>query len=455
MPEAEKDVTLPKTSRVKAGANTTQLLMRVQHCQSPDTPAQPALTGSWEAVIHLLTQLSPILEQGFSHVASVSNFSWPSAIKFLPSLPENYSVGSTADGVFTFLDLKQFATDSECSQRKWTSSLEIGHLTDTTINWAIAKMASVTGQGPIWSLGKNTAVLSSWALHTVLTNSRGRKKIIQKIKEHFSEAAQVLIPANLNNVHWYLIRLRLQEGVWSVLDSSPEICKRERKTQVMAVKESLLPLIPVTHEESDALIFEKVSSNSSGVDCAIHVILTILQISRDGSIRLSKEVVANARKWILWLILWDLWKAQQLVTPPPAAVVTESPSLAAHVSDRCTQVKSKSLVHPQKHRGQPQRNIQRGRSSVSQRPGTGQGKVISRDKSGNYLVQLRDGLLCSISYANMKGYLLELAASVYTSQDHPPHRLVGMDENGNYRLALGPQSFGSVTPVDMRAHLNR
>jgi hypothetical protein len=84
VPEAEKDVTLPKTSRVKAGANTTQLLMRVQHCQSPDTPAQPALTGSWEAVIHLLTQLSPILEQGFSHVASVSNFSWPNAIKFLP-----------------------------------------------------------------------------------------------------------------------------------------------------------------------------------------------------------------------------------------------------------------------------------------------------------------------------------------------------------------------------------
>jgi hypothetical protein len=30
-----------------------------------------------------------------------------------------------------------------------------------------------------------------------------------------------------------------------------------------------------------------------------------------------------------------------------------------------------------------------------------------------------------------------------------------MDENGNYRLALGPQSLGSVTPVDMRAHLNR
>ena len=81
--------------------------------------------------------------------------------------------------------------------------------------------------------------------------------------------------------------------------------------------------------------------------------------------------------------------------------------------------------------------------------------MISRDKSGNYLVQLSDGLLCGISYANMKGYLLELAASVYTSQDYPPHRLVGMNENGNYRLALGPQSFGSVTPVDMRAHLNR
>ena len=81
--------------------------------------------------------------------------------------------------------------------------------------------------------------------------------------------------------------------------------------------------------------------------------------------------------------------------------------------------------------------------------------MISRDKSGNYLVQLRDGLLCSISYANMKGYLLDLAASVYTSEDYPPHRLVGMDENGNYRLALGPQSFGSVTPVDMRAHLDR
>jgi len=457
VPEVEAAMIHSRTSKAQPKVPATPLKKLLLHSQSPGTCIDPKRTENWEAIIHILRQLSPVLEQGFSHVANTANFSWPSAIEHLPLLPNDYPVGTIAGEDFNFQDLKQFATHAEQAKRKWKNPLATGHLTGPVINWAISSMAGAMGSGQIWLMGGSTVVLDAWALPTILRNGRGRNKIIQRIQAHFPVATQLLIPANLNNIHWYLIRLRFQERAWSVLDSSPEICKRARKTQITALKESLDGLLPrsATNEESDSLLFEDVSLNSSGVDCAIHVILTIFQISCNGNIRLSKADVTNARRWLLWLILWDLWKAQQLASPPSSVVPTVTPPLQAPATEGPAQVQICTSTQPPKHRGQPRQALQRMGRSRQAMKGASRRKVISRDTSGNYLVQLKNGLLCSFSYENLKGLLLEFAESVHTTQDFPAHRLIGMDANGNYKLAIGRQPIGSVTPADMRAHLDR
>jgi hypothetical protein len=82
IPEAEKVVTHSSTCSGHLGVKTTLLQQKAQFCLSPGITTQPAGTESWETITRMLTQLSPVLEQGFSHIAGISNFSWPSAVSW-------------------------------------------------------------------------------------------------------------------------------------------------------------------------------------------------------------------------------------------------------------------------------------------------------------------------------------------------------------------------------------
>ncbi len=266
----------------------------------------------------------------------------------------------------------------------------------------------------------------------------------------------------------------------SILDSSPHVYQTTRTEHHEVAKKLLSRLLTRTVQAQLNIAYESVSPNVSGIDCGIHTILSAFRISQHQDTRLSAEEVSSARKCLLWLFLWDLWISQAL-TPfvdvelavnilpqrvQPAVVIAQPtirPLQQPHACRRPATVQQ-LIICPKESQVKPLPSSETKKLNGSTRPAIGPtrpslteevnsrgpiSKIYGRDQAGAYLIELSNGLRCSIYRNSLQGYPSEMAISVhYTGpelqQNRPTNRLIGRDERGNYMITLGRGSHCCV-----------
>ena len=279
---------------------------------------RPGSGKSWKRVRETLLALAPLLSADLYSCYRQNTVQWPNLFEFLPRSPPLLLLGETLGITFWMQDILRFAHPGELGDIDYR-----GYLSDSSIDWALAQISTQKSGNllPPWSVSETMMICGSYTLAEVKNRSKTATEIADRIRKQCQKLGrelphQILVPANLENSHWYFLSLSIPSKTWSIVDSSPNFMRsavgRVENAKICA---DILDCLQLNQTQPYETPFpHPVANNESGYDCAIHTILGIANLVHQETREIPQAKVRDARKWLVWSILWGLNKTASLDT---------------------------------------------------------------------------------------------------------------------------------------------
>ena len=231
---------------------------------------------------------------------------WPNGSTSLPTnsfISFRVPGGDVCDEDLFQLNVNQ--TTSYCNPSK-------GFISSSCINFILASLAEEQGQPThtpvdVWLIGSNKAAVSPWLSRRLTSDETVQAKSLA-LCQHFNprKTQTLIIPINLNNLHWLAVIMDFKSRTITTYDSNLSILASGRSQLTMKIEKlaiEICRLADITGEWTSTVAAVLQQENS--YDCGSHTIATCILASENFSREneLTHTHTRNVRRWLLWKLL--------------------------------------------------------------------------------------------------------------------------------------------------------